>query len=428
MTRRAIAVGLAVLAVLAGVAGVAGVALVRGASAGPAVYTVALGQTPTDMVVDSRTGRAFIATYTPSAMTGHVAVLDVGTGRLVRTVPVGYEPGPLAVDPAPGGHVFAVHELSVSMLDGRSGRLVRTVNTVPAGAVASTPGTMAIDARSHRLFVVNSNHTVSVLDTLTAALWGVFHVVGNPMGVAVDAGSGHLFVTTVVAAPALPAVMQGYTTMLDARSGHILRTVSIGPLPHEVIIAARARRVVVSNYLRNSVSMLDVGSGKLVQSVMLPGLLGPMALDKGTGHVFVATEGGRVFMLDARSGRILRTIAAGTYPAAIVADAARGRIYVVSRNVDWNNSVAGGPGSVLVLDGRSGNTLQSLAAGVAPLAAAMDERAGRLVVVNAGGAVQGRDAWGWLPAWLHARLLFVPHGAPVARTAPAGVSVFALMR
>ncbi len=73
-----------------------------------------------------------------------------------------------------------------------------------------------------------------------------------------------------------------------------------------------------------------------------------------------------------------------------------------------------------MLDARNGAPLGAITAGVAPVAAALDERSGRLVVANAGGVLSASDPWGWLPRWARDRIPFVPR----LRAAPPSVSVF----
>jgi hypothetical protein len=63
--------------------------------------------------------------------------------------------------------------------------------------------------------------------------------------------------------------------------------------------------------------------------------------------------------------------------------------------------------------------------GVAPSALAVDEQSGRALVVNAGGPVQGRGAWSWLPGSLQQWLPPLVRPPAQTRTDPASVSVLA---
>src|SRR5919199_499155 len=115
-----------------------------------------------------------------------------------------------------------------------------------------------------------------------------------------------------------------------------------------------------------------------------------------------------------------RSLAASPYQcrrvtAAMAVDARHQHLLVT--NVGAMDSAGNplGPGRVSVLDTRSGVVLRTVPVGLAPGDVAVDERAGRALVLNLGGTVHVTDAWRWLPSWLR-RLPFVPRQAPAAPT------------
>ena len=75
------------------------------------------------------------------------------------------------------------------MLDGKRGRLIRTV------PVAQVPVAVAIDAPGRRVYVASfAGNSVAVLDARTGAVLGAIPVGHCPNDVAVDARTGHAFV------------------------------------------------------------------------------------------------------------------------------------------------------------------------------------------------------------------------------------------
>src|SRR5438128_1720520 len=135
MAGRRIVAGLALLA------GVAGMGAVYEADRSPVLGTVALGQSPSTVVVDARTARAFVGDG------NLVHVLDTATGKLLRTVtvapsPAGVRANLLAVDEQ-AGRVLVLSEPpfgplplrgSVSMLDAHGGQLVHVTPVTVGGA------------------------------------------------------------------------------------------------------------------------------------------------------------------------------------------------------------------------------------------------------------------------------------------------------
>src|SRR5207244_1582713 len=163
------------------------------------------------------------------------SVLDTTTGRVVRTVTVGHYPMGVAVDERIGrAFVTNQNDNSVSILDSASGTVLRKV------AVGPAPVTLAVAAHAGRVFVVNhGNNTVSVLDargggrrrtvTVGTASLGPPQSSGgeNPVDVAVDERGDRVFVINGNPADGNGNPTSGRVSVLDARTGALLRTVPV---------------------------------------------------------------------------------------------------------------------------------------------------------------------------------------------------------
>src|ERR671939_179988 len=111
----------------------------------PAMHTSAVGRAPTALVVDARTQHVFVANLGSNT----VSMLDAASGTVLATIAVAPHPNTLAVATTAGRvvavavgrgtHALALHErtgrvfvtnasdASVSVLDVHSGRVLRTV-------------------------------------------------------------------------------------------------------------------------------------------------------------------------------------------------------------------------------------------------------------------------------------------------------------
>jgi len=261
----------------------------------------------TTMGIDERTGHAFIAI--PGANT--VAVLDTHSGALLRTIGVGMAPGDLAVD-APRGRVVVANSgaATVSILDAASGRVLRTV------VVSGVPTALAVDEQTGRAFVTLRGATdrrgalvmgtghVAVLDVRTGRVLRTVAVPATPSVVAVAAGTGRVFVAGAVSSG------DGRVSMLDAVTGRLLHTSMVGAYPDSIAVVAHDGSVVVTTWprpgaagrLTGVVSVLDARTGRVTRSINGGmGLLspGPLAVDERTGQVFLASDT-TVSVLDAR--------------------------------------------------------------------------------------------------------------------------------
>jgi len=194
------------------------------------------------------------------------------------------------------------------------------------------------------------------------------------IAVAVDPLTGRAFVALPGSSATAPAAE---VALVDVRRGVVLRTVAVGLIPVAVAIDARTRRVFVAclGPLRpdgfesrghGSIAVLDADTGRLLRTERGVQYPAELAVDEAGGRVFalnlhrVSPETGRytpvnrdtLALLDARDGRLLRTLAPGapmvdSYPLLGV-DEALGRVFML---LD--------AGVVRTLDARTGATLRT---------------------------------------------------------------------
>lgn len=135
---------------------------------------------------DAKTSHAFIMSTgnsgEPPYTNGVVTMVDMNTGKILRTVQVGVGAGRLAVDPATD-HVFVLSldpvreqgtinfwSAMVSMIDTRTGSLLRSTTipeTVPA---ASRLGVDSVNHRVYTTWATSNGNSLTVLDSRTDAL------------------------------------------------------------------------------------------------------------------------------------------------------------------------------------------------------------------------------------------------------------------
>jgi DNA-binding beta-propeller fold protein YncE len=201
---------------------------------------------------------------------------------------------------------------------------------------------------------------------------------GSP--VAIDGRSGHIFVSRFDGTS---------VSVLDAATGRALRTVRLRPHRYSLqtalaafalVVDERTNRIFAGDSLGGAMSVLDAASGRLLRTTRLPMSDNPSAplVDVRTGRVFVV-DGAGVAMFDAASGRLLHTVAVPSRPGMSPAlelsvDEHSGRVFAVDME----------DGMVRVLDGWSGRVLRTTRLGTALDDMAVDSRRGRLIVTIPG--------------------------------------------
>jgi YVTN family beta-propeller protein len=291
-------------------------------------------------------------------------------------------PGMVAVDDRTNrAFVTNSADHTVSVLDAGNGTVLRTV------ALGDEPDVVAADVRTGRIFVLTDpKNTVCVLDAVTGALLRTVAV--TTADLAVDDQTGRVFVS------GLPYSGVGTVAMLDGRSGSMLHNAIVGGnMAWGVAVDARTRRVFVVNVTNDDVSVVDASSGRVLRTVAVGYLPVAVAVDVSTGHVFVTNSGAdTVTMLDALTGSIVSTIKVGPNPGRVVVDERTGHVFVIhSRGKHRNSFTSDGPGGTTMLDARSGAVLRSVAVGGGPLDdvgyvdainVAVDQRRGRVFVID----------------------------------------------
>ncbi len=258
-------------------------------------------------------------------------MLDTATGKPLSTVATD-TPFVLAVDTRldrvyVGGDATRPQRPEVSMIDARRGRVLATLR-VPSP-----------------LPVHPSAQPVMMIDSFVCAL-------------AVDERAGHVLASLPLGRPF------GSASLLDASTGAVLNTVTLGNDPCTDVTDARIGRTFVVNYPDSdiggylTVSALDTTSGDLLRTVtIVPGQPGTatvasIAVDEPHNRIFLASQGvtagttlppgmtlsAQLSVLDARTGAILSTVPLtnGMKHAVAVDDRTR-RLFVAN---DGNGTVS----------------------------------------------------------------------------------------
>lgn len=381
---------------------------------GHILRTAVIGPNPVDEVLDAQAGRLYVT----DVVSNTVSVIDVHTGRLVATTPVGAMPGNdsqrITVD-VHIGRVF-VAGAGVITLDAHSGRII---NTAIGG-----DGSIVVAERAGHAFAAHYGSGHDNIDMLDAQSGDILHsarVDRPPLHLAVSEATGRIFVH-------MDTTGRAGLAMLDAGSGRVLRrAIPVGAARFSsMTVDERARRIIVANPAAAALSFLNARSGNVVRTIPVGWLANTPVVDERNGHVLARTQSA-ILIFDARTGVALRTIPVPLDPSDVASGVAigdhHGRLFVTSLGP---LDAAGNPtdtGSLSVIDERAGRVLRTIPVGLDPFQVLVDMRTGRALVFNGGGALRQPDPWGWMPVWLRRRLPFVPQAAPAPRTIPASMSI-----
>jgi len=355
------------------------------------VGTVPMGIAVDPLAGAEQIGRAYVTGG------GGVTVIDSSQGTNLNLIAQSGHTNLIAVDAAHRRLYVVDGGGGLRILDDSDYGTARHTAAAGTGAYA-----LAIDHRRGRVFVATSTAPndpsncnygyVSTFDASSGALLNTVaanmppgyqqlpgagcatSTMSGPQGAAVDEVAGRLFV--VARTGPSPQRQSDMISVLDSRSGALLRTVRMGSRPDAVAVDARTSRAFVTT--AGGIAVLDSRRGTLLRTVTADGAHG-IAIDAGRGLVFVAA-GTQLLELDATTGAIRRAIPLQRDgSAALVAiDGHHGRIFVAL----LDDVAAGGKGALVMLDEALGTVVDSAQVGGSPDAMAVDSVHGRVFVVN----------------------------------------------
>ncbi len=429
---------------------------------GPILNTVSLGAPngpgspllSLPLAIDERTSRAFISFDDGAG----IRVLDTTTGALQRTVAATQSATALVADTT-SARVFAICDRDLLMLDAGSGAVLRDLPDSPQALAVDEPG-----GRVYVLGVAGGKREIDVLDARTGrplralARYDLTPFATNSDSIATLAVDGRRRRVIVTDSPYTePATPTGTLRVFDISSGRLLSRLRLNGIAwRPPLVDEETGRAFVPVYVeggsfaRGAVLMLDTASGAARARTPLGSAFFDLALDRRAGRVLATDVGalrhltlpggvredapvgpGEVRMLDARTGAMVGSIGVGTAPGLIAADERIGRLFVLNQGTtSMLSGGLAGPGSLSVVDEQTGKVARTVRVGVNPMGLALDRTAGRLVVLNDGGAVGQRaaDPWGWVPTWARGVLPFIPGPPRDPAIAPASISVLDVAR
>jgi len=186
---------------------------------------------------------------------------------------------------------------------------VTLLSTVPVGI---NPGQVAVNPAAHLAYVVNQNsNTVSVIDTQTLVVKKVIPVGTKPSGIAVNPSTNFVYVAN-----------PGSGSFTAINGTQLVGSRTIGGAPSALVMDSVLNQLYVMDTARNLIGVFNTGNGALLAA--LPTGLPPtaMALNIATHSLFVACSGtsGSVVVIDGNHNQLLARIPVAVGTTSISVD------------------------------------------------------------------------------------------------------------
>ena len=300
---------------------------VSSASAAAVVKTIPVGSDPG--AVSSDGTHVWVA----NSGGGTVSEIDASTGTVVNTIPVGTDPVAVSSD---GTNVWVANEGTytygtpnpvdgtVSEIDASTGTVVDTI-PVPTGGL---PGPNGVSSDGTHVWVTDTDYgggydSVSEIDASTGAVVNTITLpVDNdfqPSPVAVSSDGTHVWVAEWSYGGDFT---QGAVFEIDASTGTVVNTIPVGNDDsgnRPDAVSSDGTHAWVPNYAAGTVSEIDASTGTVVNTILVGS--DPSAVSSDGTQVWVAnSNGGSVSEIDASTGTVVNTIPVGSGPEGVSSD------------------------------------------------------------------------------------------------------------
>jgi YVTN family beta-propeller protein len=283
---------------------------------------------------------AFGLTSLAAAQPGSVRASAAVAYHLTRSVGLGApDRWDYVVYDSPSHRLYVAHGDRVTVVDGRSGRIIGQITGMPGGthgiAISHAAGLGYTDDGQSGEAVAFSLKTLKVVGRLKAA--------PDSDAVTIDPTSGHVFV--VDGDP-------GLLTVIDPKTDRAVATVRVGS-KLEYAVAGDNGKVYVNGEEKREIFRIDTATNQVDASWPLPQCDSPhgLAIDTSTHRLFSSCENQRLVVVDSDSGATVASVPIGRGTDAAAFDPDRKLIFSsngmdgtlsVIREVDANTFVPAG--------------------------------------------------------------------------------------
>jgi YVTN family beta-propeller protein len=217
---------------------------------------------------------------------------------------------------------------SVSVIDGQNDKILADIK------VDLFPSAIDVNPETDRLLVVNrDSDSVSVIDGSTNAVIGNISVGDRPIDIAIDPneeGSKSLLFVSNSASDSV--------SVIDGSTNAVIGTLDVREEPGDLALNSITNRLYVTNYLNNSVSVIDyyVSNNEELRNETIANIqVGdqPVSIDFNqiTNRLYVSNSASdSVSVIDGSTNAVIDDILVGTNPYGVAINTDRNLIYVAN--------------------------------------------------------------------------------------------------
>lgn len=282
----------------------------------PSFTAVNTGSSPvTATITGTPTGSPGFA-YIVNADSNDVSVIDLATGTVVATIPVGSNPNSVCVDPN-YNEVYVVNNSSntVSVINTLTNMVTATIPVGP------TPWSVTVSPDGSMVYLADGgDNDVEVINTTTNTVVATIPAGTNPNALAVSPDGSLIYVNN-----------SNSVTVINTSTHAVVATIPVGSAPQAILITPDGSKVYEANYGSNDVYVINTATN------MVSGII-PVGTNPGGGSmspdgsvVYIANEGSSsVSVISTATNTVIKTIPVGGSPWGVSVRPDGTQIYVAN--------------------------------------------------------------------------------------------------
>lgn len=257
-----------------------------------------------------------------------------------------------------------------SLAQGGSIAKVKALPPVVHQGPSPGPSTGVVPSQQPTNFAAVNNTLVLLNHTLLPGNAAVENGL-NPQGLAYDAVSGFVYVTT----------LNDYVVCVNASTGAIVKWFTVGRSPIGIAYDPVNNFIYVDNGNSNNISAINGTSNQVVTTISVKGTNATsgspeaLAVDTVTGMLYVVTAPNTVTLVNTTTDQVVKNITVGNYPVSVYYDDVDGDVFVANTNLTNSSNVT-------VIDGATESVIGSIPVGLTPTGITYDKLDNRLYVTN----------------------------------------------
>jgi len=268
--------------------------------------------------------------YVANINSNTVSVINIPTGQVVNSIPVGSGPWGTAISPDQTQvYITNNHGNSVSVINAASGSVVATI------PVQSSPFGVAFTPDGSGVYVVNgSSNTVSVINPATQTVVATVPVQNSPVGVAMAPTSNGTFAYVTNSA-------SNTVSVIAVGSSTVVQTIPVGTGPRWVTVSPNSMWAYVENAGSNNVSVISIATNQVTATIPVGTSPFGAAFTPDNSTVYVANGGSNsVSVIDTQSGTVIGTVAGLNNPVQVTLTMDGASAYVTNLNANTVSVIA----------------------------------------------------------------------------------------